>query len=236
MLSEVESESFVLMQSEAANKFAEIKKLFEQKADSKRAEKMAAYMKQNFEYYGIQTPERRSIYKDFLKREKDKKVIDWEFLDKCYEDDHRESQYLVCDYLVEMKNFLTFDDVPKLFKFVVTKPWWDTIDSLDRIIGSIGLKDKRIDDLMLKWSKDDNFWVRRLAIDHQLLRKENTNTELMEKIIVNNFGSSEFFINKAIGWSLRDYSKTNPEWVRNFVSKYKDKMDKVSLKEAKKYI
>lgn len=58
----------------------------------------------------------------------------------------------------------------------------------------------------------------------------------METIIVNNFGSNEFFINKAIGWSLRDYSKTNPEWVRNFVNKHKDEMDKLSIKEASKYI
>ena len=58
----------------------------------------------------------------------------------------------------------------------------------------------------------------------------------LEKIIVNNFGSNEFFINKAIGWSLRDYSKTNPKWVKEFVGKYKDKMDKLSIKEASKYI
>lgn len=58
----------------------------------------------------------------------------------------------------------------------------------------------------------------------------------METIIVNNFGSNEFFINKAIGWSLRDYSKTNPEWVRNFVNKHKDEMNKLSIKEASKYI
>ena len=89
---------------------------------------------------------------------------------------------------------------------------------------------------MLKWSKDEDFWVRRIAIDHQLCRKEKTNTELLEKIIVNNFGSNEFFINKAIGWSLRDYSKTNPKWVKEFVEKYKDKMDKLSIKEASKYI
>ena len=70
---------------------------------------------------------------------------------------------------------------------------------------------------MLEWSTDEDFWMRRIAIDHQLCRKERTNTELLEKILVNNFGSSEFFINKAIGWSLRDYSKTNQDWVRNFV-------------------
>ena len=54
--------------------------------------------------------------------------------------------------------------------------------------------------------------------------------------LVNNFGSSEFFINKAIGWSLRDYSKTNQDWVKNFVETHKDKMDKLSIREASKYL
>ena len=89
---------------------------------------------------------------------------------------------------------------------------------------------------MLKWSNDDDFWVRRIAIDHQLCRKLDTNVELLEKILVNNFGSSEFFINKAIGWSLRDYSKYNPEWVRGFIERYCDKMNSLSLKEASKYL
>ena len=89
---------------------------------------------------------------------------------------------------------------------------------------------------MIEWSKDEDFWIRRIAIDHQLTRKEKTNAELLEKIIINNFGSDEFFINKAIGWSLRDYSKTNPQWVRNFIEKYKGQMDKLSIIEASKYI
>jgi 3-methyladenine DNA glycosylase AlkD len=89
---------------------------------------------------------------------------------------------------------------------------------------------------MLAWSTDEDFWLRRIAIDHQLCRKDKTNTELLEQILINNFGSSEFFINKAIGWSLRDYSKTNPQWVKTFIEKYKDKMNKLSIKEASKYI
>ena len=91
-------------------------------------------------------------------------------------------------------------------------------------------------DLLDRCYADEDFWVRRIAIDHQLCRKERTNTELLEKILVNNFGSSEFFINKAIGWSLRDYSKTNQDWVRNFVETHKDKMDKLSIREASKYL
>ena len=66
-----------------------------------------------------------------------------------------------------------------------------------------------MNDLMLAWSKDNDFWVRRVAIEHQLLRKDKMNIELLEKILENNLNSSEFFINKAIGWALRDYSKTN---------------------------
>lgn len=174
---------------------------------------------------------------DFLLlKEKKLKKIDWEFLDKCYEDNHREFQYLVYDYLIAMNNYLIYDDIPKIKKYIKTKQWWDTIDFLNKVIGDIGLRDNRVDDLMIEWSKDEDFWIRRIAIDHQLCRKEKTNTELLEKIIVNNFNSDEFFINKAIGWALRDYSKTNPKWVKDFIEKYEDKMDKLSIKEASKYI
>ena len=89
---------------------------------------------------------------------------------------------------------------------------------------------------MLKWSVDDDFWLRRIAIDHQLTRKDKTDKELLKQIIINNLGSDEFFINKAIGWSLRDYSKTNPKWVKCFIEEYQDKLDKLSIKEASKYI
>lgn len=117
--------------------------------------------------------------------------------DRCYEDDYREFQYLVMDYLITMQKYLTYDDVSKIFKYIKSKQWWDTIDVLDRIVGNIAFKDERINDLMLEWSKDEDLWVRRIAIDHQLCRKEKTNTELLEKIIVNNFGSNEFFINNG---------------------------------------
>lgn len=76
---------------------------------------------------------------------------------------------------------------------------------------------------MLEWSKDGDSQVKRIAIDHQLCRKEKTNTKLLEAILVNNFGSNDFFINKAIGWSLRDYSNANSELVNEFVEKYKER-------------
>ncbi len=218
------------------SKYLAIKRLFEENRDENQAIQQEKYMRNQFRFYGLQTPKKKALYKDFLKQEKKKAEIDWAFLDKCYQDKYREFQYLVTDYLKEMKKHLNYDDVPKLFNYIKQKQWWDTIDCLDRIVGNIGLKDKRIDDIMLKWSKDRDFWVRRIAIDHQLLRKEKTNTYLLEKIIVNNLGSDEFFINKAIGWSLRDYSKTNPKWVRDFIQKHESQMAKLSIQEASKYI
>lgn len=76
---------------------------------------------------------------------------------------------------------------------------------------------------MLEWSKDDDFWVKRIAIDHHLCRKEKTNTKLLEAILINNFDNNDFFINKAIGWSLQDYSNANSELVNEFVEKYKER-------------
>lgn len=105
-----------------------------------------------------------------------------------------------------------------------------------KLIADMALKYEDINEILISWSKDNNIWIRRVSIIHQLHRKEKTNIELLEKIIVNNFGSDEFFINKAIGWALRDYSKTNKEWVSNFINKYKDKMANLNIKEASKYL
>ncbi|WP_338138733.1 DNA alkylation repair protein [Lactobacillus paragasseri] len=178
---------------------------------------MESYMRNKFIFYGLKSPERRKSYHDLIKLEKANKKIDWKFLDQAWADEHREAQYFVCDYLIALEKYLKFEDIDHIFNYVKSKQWWDTIDSLIKPIGNIGLRDDRVNDLMLAWSKDDDFWVRRVAIEHQLLRKDKMNVKLLNAILENNLGSSEFFINKAIGWALRDYSKTNPNWVENFI-------------------
>lgn len=227
---------FLKMKEMIMGKYNEIKSLFETHQDEDNAMKMAKYMRNQFIFYGLPTPKRRQLYRDFLKNEKKKKVIDWDFLDICYEDEHREFQYFVIDYLSAMQMCLSYDDVEHIKKYIKMKQWWDTIDAFDMVIGQIGLKDIRIEQLMMEWSVDNDFWLRRIAIDHQLHRKEKTNTELLEKIIVNNFGNDEFFINKAIGWSLREYSKCNPKWVTAFINKYRSQMHPLSIKEASRHI
>lgn len=217
--------------------YLEIRAAFETQRNIEKAKQMAAYMRNQFSYYGLQTPERRRIYQPLLKEARKMKMIDWQFLDQCWEDSHREFQYLVTDYLTALQKELTYEDIERHLKYyATTKQWWDTIDSLDRIIGNIAFVDERVNDLMLVWSKDEDMWLRRIAIDHQLTRKNKTNKELLAQIIVNNLGSEEFFINKAIGWSLRDYSKINPEWVRNFVEQHRLQMAPLSIREACKYL
>lgn len=213
-----------------------IERGFKEAGDAKEAARKGAYMRNRFEFYGLPAPKRRKIYQSVITEAKKRKGIDWDFLDKCWGKKHREFQYFVLDYLSAMERYLTYADVPMLERYARSKQWWDSIDGLDRIIGNIAFTDARINDLMLKWSVDDDFWVRRIAIDHQLLRKGKTDTNLLERILVNNFGSKEFFINKAIGWSLRDYSKTNPDWVRAFINRHGSVMNPLSIREASKYI
>ena len=143
---------------------------------------------------------------------------------------------MAANYLKAMQSYLKDSDLPKLEQLIVTKSWWDTVDILDRIVGSLVYDKPEMEKLILQWSLSDNIWLRRVAIDHQLLRKAKTNVQLMEKILQNNLNQTEFFINKSIGWALRDYSKTNPAWVETFIEKNKERMADLSIKEASKYL
>ena len=202
-------------------------------ADDARA--MKAYMRGCFEFLGVKTPARRKAAKAFFKKHGGAD-IDWRFVRQAWEHPFREMQYAALDYLETRKNLLRPGDLPQLKKLAQTKSWWDTIDFLDRLAGGIiaGFPETR--PVILQWSRDEDIWLRRLAIDHQLLRKDQTDQHLLEQILVNNLDQTEFFINKAIGWALRDYSKTNPEWVKNFIRQHHGKMAPLSIREASKYL
>ena len=196
---------------------------------------MKAYMKNKFEFLGVKTPARRKLTKAFFKQHTDS-VIDWNFINEAWKNPYRELQYTALDYLEIRKKLLTPSDLPRLKKLAQTKSWWDTIDFLDRLVGSIIARFPETKEIIVAWSCDEDIWLRRLTIDHQLLRKEKTDTELLEKILVNNLGQTEFFINKAIGWALRDYSKTNPDWVRDFIERNRAAMAALSIREGSKYL
>lgn len=205
-------------------------------ADGERAAQMAAYMRDQFRYLGVQTPARRKISRPFLNAAKKERLLDWDFVDACWQAEEREFQYVAADYLRKVRRLLTVADLPRIRGLAVTKPWWDTVDSLDATVGSVVAQSAEGRELILEWARDESMWVRRLAIDHQLQRKEGTDVELLSSIIEANLGSGEFFIDKAVGWALRDYSKTDPEWVRAFIAEHRQGMAALAIREASKYL
>ena len=201
------------------------------------AESMGKYMRDKFNFLGIRGPKRTELFKKYFPTARKTKEIDWNFIETCWNKEEREFQYAIVYYLKAMQKFLKKGDISKLKYLVVTKSWWDTVDLLSKIIGDVVNRNKELKTLMLEWSKkENNIWLRRVAILHQLSFKENVDKLLLETILEDNLSDGEFFINKAIGWALRDYSKVNPEWVRKFIEKNRSEMANLSLREAMIYL
>ena len=197
---------------------------------------MERYMQDKFRFLGVRGTTRTEIYKKYFPEARKSKEIDWDFIETCWNKEEREFQYVVVYYLKTMQKFLKRDDISRLKFLIVTKSWWDTVDLLAKVVGSLVIRFEGLDQLMLEWSKDSNIWLRRVAMLHQLSFKEKVDKELLEKILLANLGDNEFFINKAVGWALRDYSKFNPEWVTKFIEKNRENMANLSLREASKYL
>ena len=200
------------------------------------AESMSKYMQDKFRFLGVRGATRTEIYKKYFPDARKTKTIDWDFVENCWNKEEREFQYAVVYYLKAMQKFLKREDISRLKYLIVTKSWWDTVDLLAKVVGSLIIRIEEYDQIMLEWSKDSNIWLRRVAILYQLSLKDKVDKQVLAEILVNNLGDSEFFINKAIGWALRDYSKYNPEWVREFIKKNKENMANLSIREASKYI
>lgn len=225
---------------------------FRQHKNEENAEKQAAYLRHQFEFIGLKTPERRLLAKDFLKEKKADKQIDWELVFEFWNLPEREFQYLALDYLHQMKKWLIFDDMEKIKKLTVSKSWWDTVDALDELVGQLLLTGRKqatendstayeqVKTLVKEWAQAENFWIRRIAIDCQLSFKNQTDLELLsyniEKNLLGSSFADEFFITKAIGWALRDLAKTNSAWVIKFIEEHENKMAKLSIREASKHL
>ena len=197
---------------------------------------MERYMQDKFSFLGVHGATRTEIYKKYFPDARKAKTIDWDFVESCWNKEEREFQYVVVYYLKAMQKFLKREDISRLKYLIVTKSWWDTVDLLAKVVGSLVIRIEGYDQIMLEWSKDSNIWLRRVAMLHQLSFKEKVDEGLLEKILLANLGDNEFFINKAVGWALRDYSKFNPEWVTKFIEKNRGNMANLSLREASKYL
>ena len=215
------------------SKAQQVLTLLQNAANPDKAVEMAAYMKKRFDFLGIPTPLRRKLCKPLFKEMKPQ-APDWDFVESCWESPYREMQYVATNYLNVSVEQLTPQDLSRIELLITRKSWWDTIDALDKVIGGIFLNFPEIRSQLIHWSQHDNIWLRRVAIDCQLSLKQQTDKALLSEVIQNNFGQPEFFINKAIGWALREYGKTNPDWVKNFVQQYREMMAPLSVREALK--
>ena len=220
---------------EAQTYLQELELCFNDLANAKTAYGQSAYMKHLFDFKGIKTPIRRETQKLFLSKEALPKYEDLHFIiTTLWTKPEREFQYFAQElYLKHTKNF-TKNDINTIEHIITHKSWWDTIDVISpKIVRAYFIKfPYQRDTTIEKWLSSGNIWLQRSCILFQLKAKENTDTDLLEEIILYLLGSKEFFINKAIGWILREYAKTNPAWVIDFVNKYGDKMSSLSKKEA----
>lgn len=204
--------------------------------DKERSLAMSNYMRNKFKFLGIQAVERRKITRPYFKEERKSKKIEWDFIFKCWDDEYREVQYIALDYLKDMSSYLEKEDIYNLKVLIKNKSWWDTIDIISGLVGGLVLENEGLVKMMLNWSRDENIWVRRVSILYQLKFKEELDTEILKIIIKNNMGTEEFFINKAIGWILREYSKIDQAWVRNYIEENEKNLNSLTIREGSKYI
>jgi 3-methyladenine DNA glycosylase AlkD len=194
--------------------------IFESNADPAQAAPMKKYMRDQFEYLGIKSPKFRELMKQHISEHGLPPVAELDpIVRELWSLPQREFQYVATSLIGRLENQLPANFTKTFEHLLVHKSWWDTVDSLAG--GIIGVHFRRFpavrEKTLAKWRKSDNFWLRRTCILFQLGYKKETDFSLLCDIIRENLGSQEFFINKAIGWALRQYARTDPQAVKKFV-------------------
>lgn len=206
-------------------------------ADPGNAIFQKAYMRDQFEFFGIKTEIRRGITKNYFHSTNINNHATLVKLVKAlWSLPQREYQYAAQELLVHHKKIWTEETI-ELIEFCIThKSWWDTVDFLNSYGSGIYFQKfpASRDVITKKWNRSNNIWLNRSSLLFQLKYKDKTDTRLLGSYINNLSGSKEFFIQKAIGWMLREYSKTDPAWVRKFIRE--NKLANLSVKEGSKYI
>ncbi len=201
-----------------------LKKAFEAVENSENAIPMKKYMRNKFEFYGIKSPERKLIYSDFKKayglipNDKKREIVQW-----CWEAEQREYQMFAMEFLGKTAKKEN-EDIIDLYEYIiVTKSWWDTVDYIaSNLVGVYMRKfSHQVLPITTRWMDSGNMWLQRTCLLFQLKYKADLNTELLDSFIEPLADSKEFFIQKAIGWILREYSKSNPDFVIDYIDKHK---------------
>jgi 3-methyladenine DNA glycosylase AlkD len=212
-------------------------KLFEENRNADNAGPMQNYMKGHFAFLGIKSPLRKELEKKFFK---DTGLLhepfNKEFIEELWNKEEREYQYTALTYMEKSLKKLQKSDLPFMESLITMKSWWDTVDAIaPKTVGKIAENfPDVIEETIDGWAIHENIWLRRAAILFQLKYKGKTNEDLLYQYIMKNAESKEFFIQKAIGWALREYSKTNPASVRKFIKGHK--LSPLSVREGSKYL
>lgn len=197
-------------------KIEDIRKMYLEFADDENAFLMSKYMKNKFAFYGVKKSTSDNFIKPLVKDLKSYNTKDlYKLVDELWEEEEREMQYVALEVLqrILMKRDIDIDFIERL---IITKSWWDTVDMLSNLTGAYFKKNLEMDRLN-RWVESDNLWLNRSALLFQLKYKDSTKQEIIEDFIERLKGNKEFFIQKAIGWILRENSKRNPHWVKKVV-------------------
>jgi 3-methyladenine DNA glycosylase AlkD len=216
---------------------APLKTLFEQNAEPSQAAPMKKYMSDQFEYLGIKTPKNVALQKEFFEEHGFPQLSELELvLRDLWSLPQREFQYVAVGLLGRFNKELPAKFIKPIEYMLVTKSWWDTVDTISG--GTLGVHFRRFPDVqekyLAKWRASDNFWLRRATLLFQLNYRKDTDFDLLCEIICENLDSKEFFINKAIGWSLRQYARVDPTAVTKFVKS--TALHPLSRREAMKHL
>ena len=215
-----------------------LKLFFESHSNPLNAAPMKKYMRDQFEYLGIKSPQVTSLLREFIKSNGLPPFEKFDLIShELWKLPQREFQYIAMNLISKYEKKLEPEFIETLEYLITTKSWWDTVDLLaGHPAGTMFKKYPKVKEKYLrKWRKSENMWLRRTALLFQLGYKKETDFDLLCEIIKENLGSDEFFINKAIGWALRQYAHTNPTPVKKFVKATKE-LHPLSRREALKNI
>lgn len=215
-----------------------LKKFIEPHTDPLKAAPMKKYMRDQFEYLGIKTPQMSALQKEFIATHGLPPLEELDIISRdLWSLPQREFQYLALGLIGKFDKEVADDFIVTLEYLITHKSWWDTVDTIaGHPVGSLFKRFPAVKKTYIKkWRKSEDFWLRRTTLLFQLSYKKETDFELLCDLVRENLGSNEFFINKAIGWALRQYAHTNPESVRKFVKATKE-LSPLSRREALKNI
>ncbi len=214
-----------------------LRNLLSDHSDEHRAEKMAAYMKDHFVYFGINAPLQKILFKQFASENAPPQYSELsDIVWALWLEPQREMQYFAIDILTKYKKVWTEDMIQLFEQLIVTKSWWDSVDGISSALVSVYFKrfPHQIVPITEKWMNSGNMWLQRVCLIFQLTYRAETNTELMFAYMRRLTYSKEFFIQKAIGWALRQHARTDADLVREFVKN--TTLAPLSKREALKHI